>query len=293
MIQSTEPDISIVIPNYNGAATLNEQLSALTTQTYSGTWEIVIADNGSTDESPEIIRDWQRRHDEIRLIDASDKQGFAHASNAAAWAARGELLVFCDNDDVAGEGLLEEFARASTEYDIVSGWLDDELLNTPETRTWREPLPRDRLPKGFGFLPFAVAGNFAAKRSVFRTLDGWNESYTGGAQDVEFSWRAILAGHEIGYAPDAVMYYRYREGLGALGRQYRAWGTEEPHLYKDFRKHGMKRSNTRKALLDWAWIAWHVLDLRAETEKQGNWMRKAANRWGRFLGSIKQRVLYL
>jgi GT2 family glycosyltransferase len=285
--------VSVVIPNLNGEHTLGHQLEALSRQTYRGPWEVVVADNGSIDRSRSVVETWSSRLPALRWVDASDKKGFSHASNTGAWAASGDFLAFCDNDDIVDPRWLEVMVEAAEEFNIVGGWLDDETLNDATTRGWRTPLPRDRLPRAFGFLPFVVAGNCGVRAEIFRELGGWNEEYLLGCQDVEFSWRAHLAGHELGVAPEAVVHYRYRTGLRALGRQYYSWGREEARLYKDFRKHGFSRSNTRGALLEWLWLAIHVFDLRRSPSRRGAWMRKAANRWGRLRGSIRHRVLFL
>jgi glycosyltransferase involved in cell wall biosynthesis len=50
--------VSVVVPNLNGAATLPDQLEALAGQTYTGDWEVILADNGSTDTSADVVREW-------------------------------------------------------------------------------------------------------------------------------------------------------------------------------------------------------------------------------------------
>ena len=285
--------ISVVIPNLNGAATLGFQLGALAHQTYKGRWEVIIADNGSTDDSVHIARRWKGRLPELRMIDASDHKGVSRARNEGALAAKGDFLAFCDSDDVATPEWLQAMADAARGHDVVGGWLDHTSLNDPATHHWNVSQPRDELPMALGFLPYAVGGNCGVRTSVFRTMQGWREDYIAGCDDVEFSWRASLAGFRVGYAPGAIMRVRYRGNLRSHARQHYRWGRAEAHLYRDFRRKGMPRSSTRKALVEWAWIIRHLLDSRQDQTRRGHWVRKAAHRWGRLGGSIKYRVRYL
>lgn len=284
--------VSIVIPNLNGENTLGEQLDALAAQTYRGDWEVVIADNGSTDRSVALAREWSERHARFRLVDASQRRGRNAARNRGASSARGELILFCDNDDVVSPDWLEAMVDALAEYDLVGGWIEQDELNEGNAG-WRTPAPRDRLPIAVGFLPFAPSGNCGIRASVLERLGGWSERYEGGGEDEELSFRAALAGYKLGFAPRAVIHYRHRTDGGSFARQQYAFGREEAHLYRDFSQDGLPSSSIRTALIEWAWIGWHLPDLFRSDEGRGKWIGKAANRWGRLAGSLKYRVLYL
>ena len=183
--------------------------------------------------------------------------------------------------------------EAATAFDVVGGVLDPVSINPPITGKWRPAFPEDRLPTALGFLPYAVGANCAVRKSVFLELGGWREDYMAGADDVEFSWRAQLTHHRVGFAPDARIHYRYRKGLRALARQFARYGMMEAKLYREFRVHGAPRSSVAAALKEWAWIAVHVVDLLREPVTRGVWVRKLAYRWGRLRGSTRERVLFL
>src|SRR2546426_8436308 len=122
---SPEPTlISVVIPVLNGVDTLPAQLEALSGQTYSGRWEMIIADNGSTDGTPDLVRTWTDRIPGLRIVDASDRKGQAHARNVGAAAALGDFIAFCDADDVATPGWLDGMVRAAPWTDLVGGAID-------------------------------------------------------------------------------------------------------------------------------------------------------------------------
>jgi glycosyltransferase involved in cell wall biosynthesis len=284
--------LSVVIPTLNCADTLGEQLEALANQTYAGPWEVVIADNGSTDGSREIAEQWAEKLPELRVVDASDRKGVSRARNVGAAAARGDFILLCDADDVATPRWLEAMADAGRRFDVVGGYLDPEPLNDSLTQAWRPGFPRHELPDALGFLPFAVGANCGVRASVFREFNGWREDYVGGGDDVEFSWRAHLASYRVGFAPDAVIHYRYRRGLRALARQYYWYGLGEPRLYRDFRPVGAPRSGVVDGLLWWARLVRHLPDL-ARPDSRGNWIRRAAYGWGRLRGSVRYRAMFL
>ena len=136
----------MVIPAYNAAATLAEQLEALAGQQYEDDWEVVIADNGSTDGTADIARRYLPRFKALTLVDGGPRRGHSAPRNAGAKAARGELLAFCDADDIVAPGWLQAMADAARHYDLIGGWLDVRALNDDSTRSWHRPWPRDRLP---------------------------------------------------------------------------------------------------------------------------------------------------
>jgi GT2 family glycosyltransferase len=291
--------VSVVIPNLNGAATLGEQLEALTAQTYTGEWEVIVADNGSTDESAEVVEAWEGHLPGLRVVDASRRKGINHARNRGFESAKGDFIVFCDNDDIVAPRWVEALAGAAARLDLVGGWQDHETLN--DTGTWafapyrvstRPPTSDDSLTIAFGFLPFVVGCSCGVRASVLRQLGGFNEDYIIGCDDIEFSWRAALAGYRLGFAPEAVIQYRWRHGYRAVARQVARWGMEEARLYRDFKGAGMARDTTSAVIGDWAWIILHVVNLVRPPAHRGAWVRRAARRWGHIRGGIRYRVFY-
>jgi GT2 family glycosyltransferase len=82
-------DVSVIISAHNAAATLGEQLDALMEQKWSGTWEIVIADNGSTDDTALLVNDFAERDSRVRLVEASGGVGAGYARIVAMEHAAG------------------------------------------------------------------------------------------------------------------------------------------------------------------------------------------------------------
>lgn len=286
------PRASVVIPVANGAATLGAQLAALAAQTYDGPWEVLVADNGSTDGTPAIVGQWRRRMPGLRLIDASQRPGAAYARNEGARRATGEVLAFCDADDVVGPRWLESLVTATRHADIAGGTIESAALNDPVLLQWRPPLPSASLPVSHGFLPYALGANVAFRAEVFRLLGGFREDYPAG-EDVELLWRAQLADFRFAFAPDAVVHYRYRRGLRPLLRQYLSYGQIGPRLYRDFAVVGMPASPPRAVIGPWLRLLARLPLALLSARRRGDVLRRIAFRLGRIRGSLSSRVVYL
>jgi len=280
--------VTVIVPVFNAASTLPEQLAALGRQTYPGRWEVVIADNGSTDGSTHVASEWARRLPDLRIVDCSDRRGPSHARNEGVRAARGDFIVACDADDVVSERWLEAMTRAAATCDVVAGRTEVSVLN-PSPVSARTPSQGDH--PAFGVMPYAATSNFGAWRRVFEAIGGWNESYAA-KEDVEFSWKAQLAGYRLGYAEDAVVHYRFRETLREHTRRRYQYARAGPQLYRDFRNAGMRRAPYPTVLKQWAWSVVHLPDAFSRG-RRARWMEVMATQVGRIRGSLQYRVVYL
>jgi glycosyltransferase involved in cell wall biosynthesis len=295
--------VSVVIPAYNARATLGEQLEALARQQYEGDWEVVVVDNGSTDGTANLASRYAAQFKAITVVDAGSRRGHSAPRNAGAQAARGELLVYCDADDVVAPSWLQAMVDAAPQYDLVGGWLDARPLNDEATQSWHQPWPRDRLRSWL--LPCAVSANFAIWADVLADLGGWSADYEAGGEDTELSWRAQLAGYRLGFAPAAVVYYRYRTGIRQMARQAYATGVNSERILGDFGflRNGDQRGDvstgqrrgargaSRRALGRAAWLVTRLPYLAGSRRRRGQWISVAAEYVGRLSGAVRYRML--
>jgi glycosyltransferase involved in cell wall biosynthesis len=286
--RSPPSSVSVVVPVLDEVDDLPQQLAALAAQTYQGDWELIVCDNGSVDGTREVALSWRDRLSNLRLVDASDRRGLNHARNVGAQNAAGEFVAFCDGDDVVSATWLHGLVEAAPLGDIVGGVLDRVMLNGADAR----PEPKDGLPRKHDFLPAAPGGNCGIWRRV-ATEVGWDEEFRFGGSDIEFCWRAQLAGYELAFTPDALVNVREPVDLHTLARQWYRYGASGPQLFRTFRRHGMHRSSTRVAARTWAWLLVHSADVVGSVDVRRRWMRLAAYRTGRLVGSIQLRTLFL
>jgi glycosyltransferase involved in cell wall biosynthesis len=103
---SNAPAVSVIMPAYNAAVTVKASVQMLLAQTFSN-WEAVIIDDGSKDNTLEILREIERKDSRIHVITQSNQRQAA-ARNAGIAKARGHYIAFLDADDFA---LPERFAK--------------------------------------------------------------------------------------------------------------------------------------------------------------------------------------
>ena len=124
--------LSVILPCYNGAETIAVQLNALVQQQWSEDWEVIVVNNGSTDNSVEIVEEYRDRLP-LRIVNAhtppEPRLGVTHSYNVGIKAAIGNAIAFCEADDEVTPGWLGAMAEALTHHDLVDGPLDYVKLN--------------------------------------------------------------------------------------------------------------------------------------------------------------------
>ncbi|MCP3857416.1 MAG: glycosyltransferase [Actinomycetia bacterium] len=281
---------SVVIPVRNGGPWLAEQLTSLVAQTHTGKWELIMVDNGSTDDTVAVAESFADRID-LKVVPAHEQAGINYARNTGIAASVGELIVHCDADDIAEPGWLDALVTAAADHHLVGGRLDEEILNQGQD-VWRPRVPTDRLHQ-LDWLPFVIGANLAVWREALDAVGGWNEEFVGGNDDLDLSFRIQLDGWRIGYCSDAVIQYRHRAGLGALFRQFRNYGRMDPLLHRDFRAAGHPPSTVPSALKRYVCLVLGIPSLARGPEARGEWTHTLAFTLGRLEGSLKARTLYL
>ena len=231
----------------------------------------------------------------LRVVDSSDRRGAGHARNVGTAAARGEFVAYCDADDVVGEGWLASLLAAlenPSGADLVGGALEHDLLNVPETE-WRGRDGADGLPRPLNFLPFAISANCATRVDVWSAIGGWKEDYEHGGDDVDFSWRAQLAGYRLVFAPAAIVHYRRRTSLRGLARQVYHYSQADVRLYREYRRVGASRNSVRQAMRGFLYPISRLPYLAMSRRRRGLWLTVAATTSGHIAGSWRHKTLYL
>lgn len=281
----------MILPVRNGAATISAQLAALAGQTYTGDWEIVVVDNGSTDGTRHLVMSWRLRLPRLRLVDAPEARGANHSRNVGCRVTEAPLLLFCDHDDVVDRAWVAAMARGLAEHPAVGGFVERESLNDEAALATRPQ--RAGLLDSFSFLPYPLLANAGVRREAWTALGGFDPAYRHGSDDVEFFWRAQLSGYPVGYVPDAVVHYRLRGDITRMARQYYVYGRSHPRLFRTFGVAGMPRSGLRSGALAWWWLAVNAGALLRSRRDRAVWLTRAAMRCGRVVGSLHHRVWYL
>jgi GT2 family glycosyltransferase len=291
-----QPTLSVVLPCRNGAATIAAQLEALAAQSWAGSWELVVADNGSTDESMRIVEGFRGRLPSLRVVDASARPGAPAALNAGVAAARGRLVAFVNDDDEVDPGWLEAIARGLEDYDVVGGRLEYDRLNDPWTIELRErPQEAGLLEWGFlDYLPFAAGASLAVRRELHEAIGGFDEAMAPAGEDMDYCWRLQQAGARLGFVADAVTHYRLRPSLRAVFRQGVGYGEGHVLAYKKHRDRGLGRPPHpwRSGLRGWLGLVRWLPRIWSKLGR-ARLVWHLGLRLGLLKGSVEHRVVFL
>jgi glycosyltransferase involved in cell wall biosynthesis len=277
--------ISAIVPVLNGMPWLEDQLRALGAQECDVEWEVIIADNGSTDAGPLLARQWADRHPRVRWIDASSEPGASAARNAGVRAARGDLLAFCDADDIVHPGWLASCARALDTFDVVAGVFDFWSLSGHQASP---PVPASM--QQYSFLPAGLSANLAVRRGAFEAVGGFSQELVTG-EDIDLCWRLQTDGFRFAVESGAVVSKRGRSGFVDVFKQGAAFGRGGPVLYRRHRGAGARR-NLASAAKSWLWLVARLPLLFKSPAQRNQWARAAGVRTGRLAGSVRERVFF-
>jgi glycosyltransferase involved in cell wall biosynthesis len=208
--------ISVLMATHNGADTIDRTLAAMSAlEAPAEGWELVIVNNGSTDDTEARILKWK---DRLPLKYAVETNlGKSKAMNRALTMARGDLIVMTDDDVLPDPGWLTEWRRtvdALPQCSVFGGAILPEFGDTPPSwpmpLAWLTVLYAQTPDYAEGEIePYNVSGpNMAIRRSVWEQGVRLDEKFLVGkyglmGEDAEFVKRAHERGHKIGFAPRA------------------------------------------------------------------------------------------
>jgi glycosyltransferase involved in cell wall biosynthesis len=227
---------SVIIPCLNAARTIGAQLEALADQHCDELWEVIVSDNGSTDQSLEIVNGFRNRLPTVSIVDASDRRGAAHARNVGARTARGESLLFCDADDEVAPGWLSAMADALSKYDFVACRVDFGKLNEPWMKSMFQDHQQTRGLQKASYAPYlehAGGGTLGVKKYVHESVGGFDESLTA-HEDTDYCFRIQLSGVKLHFETTALLNIRCRNMLSGAFRQASLWAEQTVFLSRKY-----------------------------------------------------------
>ena len=231
MMSHIEPNplITIVVVNWNGYPYLEECLQSLERQTWPET-EIILVDNGSSDQSVDIVERWSEEK-RVRLIQLDENKGFTVANNMAFRIARGEWIALLNNDAVAEPDWLEKLVSAGNPPEKL-GMVGGKILNYHQRNLIDKvghliyPDGQNR-GRGTGQVD---RGQFDREEEILwpdgcaclyhrQLLDetgGFDDDFFAYGDDADLGLRARLLGWRAWYVPEAVVYHRHSSTAGAF-----------------------------------------------------------------------------
>lgn len=185
--------LSVVIPARDAERELPRTLAALT---QPGVGEVVVVDNGSSDETARAAREAGAR------VVPLERPGRAAARNAGAAAAAGERLAFLDAECRPEPGWAQAIGACLGRHGLVGGPVGIEVGAPPRPSERFDALWRFQQERTIGEGRWAASANMGVTREAFERLGGFDASYDS-AEDVDLCIRAARLGIEIAYCADA------------------------------------------------------------------------------------------
>lgn len=246
--------VSTIISNYNGADMLPECIESLLKQDYEPK-EIIVADNGSTDESCQVVK----RYPDVRWLPIGYNAGLAKANNWAAEQAQGEVLWFVNNDTKFEPECMGHLVRAILSDSVIFA-ADPMILDWNGEAIGHGGPILQRVPLWKGFIPgvdivyvgrpheriyvpWGCGGALMVRRAMFNELGGFDSTFFFDYEDADICWRAWLRGWHTVYVPQARLHHKVGESFrrdnkmaylrqlsGLKNRQRFIWKIMEPEI---------------------------------------------------------------
>jgi glycosyltransferase involved in cell wall biosynthesis len=261
----TDPKITVVMPVHNAGRFLDAAIRSIVEQTFVEL-ELVIVDDGSTDGSLEISRDWATNDDRIRVFANEERMGHSATSNFAVSLARAELVARMDADDISHS---ERLAR---QWQVISRSADVVLVGTLADGIDAEGRPvrsrdRYRIMRRSYFAPFPH-GSILFRKDAFNAVSGYaGSAMRVGDQDL---YHRLARHGRIMTLPDVLYHYRYHSENSTLKRApdvakgngltidplyeegvMRLWAGHAPDILEELRAVGGKASSRTSILARW------------------------------------------
>lgn len=204
--------ISIIIPTYNGAKRIKKCLDALNKQDYNGEFEIIVVDDGSTDDTQQVIENYKQ----VTLIQQKNA-GPAAARNHGANIAKGEILLFTDDDCVPIPDWISQMVQPFLDDPELVGVKGVYRTNQPElTARFVQLEYEDKydVMAKHEYIDFIDTYSAGYSRDIFLKYDGFDTSFpVACAEDQELSFRIGRDGYKMKFIPQAIVYHTHPNSL--------------------------------------------------------------------------------
>jgi GT2 family glycosyltransferase len=239
----SKPFVTVVVLNYNGRNFLRTCFSSLELINYpKSKYEVLLVDNGSTDDSVEFV---ENNFSWVRIVKLHQNFGFGGGNNRGVKFAKGHYIAFLNNDTEVTKNWLLELVQASVERSIPicsSKTLMMRNRNLVDFGGGKLTIVGRGYSIGFleaddgrmqsSLTGYPCASSMLINKDVFNQLEGFDEDYFACLEDTDLGWRAWLLGYKTLFCPESVVYHNYggTSGEGRLSPLKAFHGTKDPFI---------------------------------------------------------------
>ena len=206
----TMPKISVIIVSYNGKTLLEKCLESLFKVNYDN-FEVILVDNNSTDETVDFIK---KNYPSIILIKLDSNKGFAEPNNIGSKIAKGEHLLFLNNDTIVTPNFISELVKVMENDRKIaicqslllkldgsidsSGDFIDKLGVVYNSKTKIDEIREISSARGASMI---------IRKKIFKELNGFDEKFFVSFEDVDLGWRTWISGYKVVINPKSIVYH--------------------------------------------------------------------------------------
>lgn len=232
------PAVSIIVPALNAGQTIGRCLESIRSLDYpADRLDLIVADNGSTDRTAEIARQFEAN------VVVEPKRGAAAARNAAIRAATGEYVAMTDADCIVHPLWLKHLVAKIQEQAVKCAAVGGRIVNKCHDTVIGEFCEREGVLNQEAAVagrllpfPFVITANGLFRREALDRIGGFDEDFAdAAAEDVDLGWRLGEQNGALVYAPKACVFHPQRERDVDIYAQFYRYGLSEAQLYL---KHG-------------------------------------------------------
>jgi GT2 family glycosyltransferase len=250
----TDPLVSIIIVNYNGKSYLEKCLFSLNKVTYPQ-FEIILVDNCSSDDSIDFVK---MHYPSILIIELEKNFGFAYPNNIGAKNAKGELLLFLNNDTYVEPNFLDYLVNAINTNSKVA--VCQSLLLKPDKTVDSSGdfidtmgisySSKTKVEKNYEILS-AKGACMMIKKEIFKKLNGFDEHFFITFEDVDLGWRVWILGYKVIVVSKSVVYHYGGKTIDSLRSEVMFHGYKNQIIMKltNFELYNSLKSLTKFSLI--------------------------------------------
>ena len=219
--------VSVIVPVYNSAEYISSTLDSIINQDFNG-FELIVVDDGSTDDSLEIIREKLSKSTVSHKIIHQENSGVSSARNRGIEESQGEYLVFVDSDDYITGNHISELYNGETDFSLIQFVKKEGEKVSAPNHISKRLMACDEFIKAelnmqvpFNFWQLMYRASIVNDNNI-----RFNPDYIYG-EDIEFALKALSLGEEVAISNEVTYYYIQREDSAIKTSDYRRFEVVE------------------------------------------------------------------
>lgn len=246
--KNEKPLVSIIIPTYNRANFLPQTIKSALQQTYQNT-EILIIDDGSTDNTKQIVKKIQNKYKKIKYFWQKNSGGAAKPKNKGIKKSKGDYIAVLDSDDEYYPNKIEEQikifkTKQSKKLMAVGSYAKEIYMDTKEERVFKVPNYKEPLKELLKHDYMGSGSTMMYKKKLFDKIGHFDENLKSG-QDAEMRIRIAVNGFGFHFAQKPLFKYKiHQQGMSEsitakkkskdveyIFNKYKKYYTEDSKIY--------------------------------------------------------------